>query len=155
MSEKMNPFIDALIVGTVVSSLDKLGVNPMLMIRQATSVIATAEASRSDGIGKNLPSNIEEFCKICEEGFRPSQTADPDKSKIFYSSGTINMKVVDCAYLAMADLGKSLGYKACPICMQAFMLAAVTRAGKIAEVENFQVDHNGDTCTVKIKLLEK
>lgn len=152
----MDPLIDALIVGTVVSSLDKMGVKPMLMVRQAIPVIALlAEGSIKRHLGKNLPSNLEEFCKICEEMLRPGQTADPDKSKIFYANGTINMEAVDCAYLTMADLGKSLGYKSCPICLQAFMLAAFTKGLNISEVENFQVDHNGDTCTIKLKLLEK
>jgi hypothetical protein len=155
MSEKMDPLIDALIVGTVVSSLDKIGVNPMLMVRQATPVIALAEASLKEAIGKNLPKTMEEYCKFCEEMFRPGQTADPDKSKISYSNGFINMKVADCAWLTMAELGEGLGYKACPLCMQAFMLAAFTRAVKMAEVENFQVEHSGDTCIIKLKLLEK
>ncbi|MEM3587164.1 MAG: hypothetical protein QXO71_07595 [Candidatus Jordarchaeaceae archaeon] len=158
MSAKIDPFIDALFIGTVISALDKLGVNPMLMIRQATSIIASAEASLKGKVDEKPPSlakNIEEFCKICTELFRPTQTADPDKSEISYSNGIINMKLVDCAYLTMADLGKKLGYKACPLCMQAFMLASTTRSAKIAEVENFQVENNGDTCIAKLKLLEK
>jgi hypothetical protein len=156
MSEKMDPLIDALIVGTVVSSLDKIGVNPMLMVRQATPIIALlSEASIKEAIGKNLPSTVEEYCKICEEMFRPAQTADPDNSKLFYSNGVINMKVVDCAYLTMADLGKSLGYKACPVCMQGFMLSAFLKAINLAEVEKFQVEYKGDTCFVKVKLIEK
>jgi hypothetical protein len=155
MSVKMDPLIDALIVGTVVSSLDKIGVTPMLMVRQATSVIAKAKAGFKEGVDLNLPSDVEEFCKVCTEQFRPSQTADPDKSNLVYSNGVINMKVVDCAFLTMADLGKSLGYKACPLCLQAFMLASTARAAKVAEVENFKVEHNGDTCIVKLKLLEQ
>jgi hypothetical protein len=125
------------------------------MIRQATSTIVKAEANMEDAVGRKGPSTIEEFCKICTEMFRPSQTADPDKSKLSYSDGVITMKVVDCAYLTMAELGKSLGYKACPLCIQAFMLAVFTRAANISEIEKYQVENSGDTCIVKLKLLEK
>jgi hypothetical protein len=156
MSEKMDPLVDALIVGTVVSSLDKMGLNPMLLLRQASRVIVPIIGGvLKQAIGANIPSTLEAFCRVCDEMFKPAQTLDPDKSKTSYSNGAIDLKVVDCAYLTMADLGKSLGYKACPVCMQGFMLSAFLKAINLAEVEKFQVEYKGDTCFVKVKLIEK
>ena len=156
MAEKMDPLIDALIISTVVSSLDKLGLNPMLVVRQATPVVALVVGPViKQAIGQNLPSTIEELCKIGEEMLKPSQTADPDRTTLSYSNGVITMKTVDCAYLTMADLGKSLGYPACPLCMQGVMLSTYIKAVDLAEVENFQMEYKGDICVIKVKLIEK
>lgn len=156
MSEKMDPLVDALIVGTVVSSLDKMGLNPMLVVRQASRVIVPIIGGiLKQAIGANIPSTLEEFCKVCDAMFEPAQTLDPDKSKTSYSNGAIDLNVVDCAYLTMAGLGKSLGYASCPVCVQGFMLSAFLKAINLADVENFQVEYKGDNCMVKVKLVEK
>jgi hypothetical protein len=156
MSEKMDPLIDALIVSTVVSSLDKMGLNTMLLVRQATPVVTLlAGPVIKQAIGQNLPTNLEELCKIGEEMLKPSQTADPDRTTLSYSNGVITMKTVDCAYLTMAGLGKSLGYKACSLCMQGVMLSTYIKAVGLAEVESFQMESMGDACVIKVKLIEK
>ena len=156
MPEKIDPFIDALIFGTIVSSLDNMGLNPMLVVRQGSRVIAPiAGALYKQGIGQDIPKTLEELCRSVEEFFKIAQTADPDKSKLFYSNDVLTMKTVDCAYLTMADLGKKIGYKACPMCVQAFMLSGLVIAVNLAEIENFQVEHSGDTCIIEVKLIEK
>ncbi|MEM3587536.1 MAG: hypothetical protein QXO71_09470 [Candidatus Jordarchaeaceae archaeon] len=156
MSVKLNPSIDALIFGTIVSSLDKMGLNPMLLARQvARSMTPTIGTSIKQLLGKNLPSNLEEHCKVSEEFTKAAGTADPNKSKIFASENTINMNIVDCAFLKMADLGKKLGYKACPLCIEAFCESALTSAVNMGETEDIQVENNENTCMIKIKLMEK
>ncbi len=156
MSSRLDPFIDALIFCTVVGSLDKMGLNPMLLARQAgREMESTIGASIKRLLGVNPPSTLEEHCKISEAFFKPAQTADPDKTKVSCSGNVIIMEIVDCAYLTQAELGRSLGYNACPLCIQAFCESALTKAVNIAEIESFQVERNKDTCTVKIKLLEK
>lgn len=156
MYVEMDPFIDALILSTVMSSLDKMGLNPMLVARQGARIIApTIGAGLQQTVGSHMPTSLEDHCKVSEDCFKAGQTADPDKTKVSCSDNVITMKVVDCAYLTMADFGKSLGYEACPICVQAFMESALTTAVKIAETESFQVEHSADTCIVKIKLIEK
>jgi hypothetical protein len=55
----------------------------------------------------------------------------------------------------MAELGKSVGYKACPLCIEALTESAFTAAVNLGETESFTVERNGDTCIIKIKLVEK
>ncbi|MEM2146142.1 MAG: hypothetical protein QW279_12325 [Candidatus Jordarchaeaceae archaeon] len=156
MSAKLDPFIDAIFFGTVVISLDKMGLHPMLIARQAgREIVPTIGTSIRQLLGKNPPSTLEEHCKISETFFKYAQTADPDKTTVSFSNNTLNMNIVDCAFLSMADFGKKLGYKACPLCIQALMESVLTIAVEISDVENFQVEHNGNACVVKIKLVEK
>lgn len=77
MSVKLDPFIDALVFSTVVSSLDKLGLNPMLLARQAGRIMSTTIGVMVQQLlGKNLPKTLEEHCKMSEAFFKPAQTAD-------------------------------------------------------------------------------
>mgnify|MGYP005841271131 CR=1 FL=1 len=157
MAVKLDPYLDSLILGTIVNSLDKMGVNPMLLARQAARAMApTIGVSIKQLIGKNLPSNLEELCKITEDFIKAARTVDFDKSKISTSGNVLNMKMVDCVYLTQAEFGKSLGYKACPLCVLAFCQSALTSGVNMGETENIQVEYNdADTCIIKIKLVEK
>ncbi|WXG41738.1 MAG: hypothetical protein WED07_13410 [Candidatus Freyarchaeum deiterrae] len=151
----VNPYHNAMIFGTMLCALDKMGIKPTLIARQTSAVLAPIIGGLSKQLlGKTLPSNMEEFLPQLQESLKTSGILNP-KSEISYSNGVLSSKIIDCMYLTMAGFGKSLGYKACPMCAAALILSSALKAINIAEVVDAQVENKEDTCIFKLKLMEK
>ncbi|WXG39392.1 MAG: hypothetical protein WED07_00925 [Candidatus Freyarchaeum deiterrae] len=66
MSE-LKDFITGLVFGTLLSSADKMGINPMLLGRQASKVLGTLMGNlRHQFIDRDPPKNIEGLLKNLE-----------------------------------------------------------------------------------------
>ncbi len=150
---EINPFYGAIFFGTILSTLDKMGLNPPLISRQASGVLSQLfEGPAKQVLGAKRPSTVEELMTQIEKlkTSRPSE-----KSEHSFSNGVITMKFVDCMYLSLNGYGKSIGYKACPMCAQALLLSASLKALNLGEVKDIQLENNENTCVLKLELAEK
>ncbi|WXG41632.1 MAG: hypothetical protein WED07_12860 [Candidatus Freyarchaeum deiterrae] len=143
----------ALVFGTLFTALDKVGLNPMLIARNASKMLSQLYDGPAERIlGEKHPSTVEELITQMEK-LKTSRTSE--KSENSYSNGVITMKFVDCMYLPLNNYGKSNGYKSCPMCIQALLLSSSIKALKLGEVKDIQLENNENTCALKLKLAEK
>ena len=150
---ELDPNYAALIYGTLYNALDKVGLNPALIARNASGVLSKMFDSPAKCVlGAKRPSTVEELITQIEK----LKTSRPlEKSENSYSNGIITMKFVDCMYLPLNNYGKSNGYKSCPMCAQSLLISASLKALNLGEVKDIQVENNENTCVLKLKLMEK
>nr|MDO8080433.1 hypothetical protein [Candidatus Freyarchaeota archaeon] len=150
---EINPFYGAIFFGTILSTLDKMGLNPPLISRQASGVLSQLfDGPAKQVLGAKRPSTVEELMTQIEK-LKTSRTSE--KSEHSFSNGVITMKFVDCMYLPLNGYGKSIGYKACPMCAQALLLSASLKALNLGGVKDIQLENSENTCVLKLKLAEK
>jgi hypothetical protein len=107
---EINPFYGAIFFGTILSALDKMGLNPQLISRQASGVLSQLfEGSAKQILGVKRPSTVEELITQIGMLKTSGKTEKPEHS---FSNGVITMKFVNCMYLPLNGYGKSIGYKA-------------------------------------------
>jgi hypothetical protein len=150
---EINPFYGAIFFGTILSSLDKMGVNPTLIVRQASGVLSQLfDGPAKQVLGEKRPSTVEELMTQIE---RLKTSKVSEKSEHSFSNGVITMKFVNCMYLTLNGLGKGLGYNSCPMCAQALLLSGSLKALNLGEVKDIQLENSENTCVLKLKLAEK
>jgi hypothetical protein len=150
---EINSLYGAVFFGTMLSALDKIGLNPQLISRNASEVLSKLfEGPAKQVLGEKRPSTVEELITQIER-LKTSKTSE--KPEHYFSDGVIKMKFVDCMYLVLNGYGKGIGYKSCPMCAQALLLSASLKALKLGEVKDIQLENNGNTCVLKLKLAEK
>jgi hypothetical protein len=143
----------AFIYGTMLSSLNEIGLTPPLIARQAAETLSQLfEGPAKQVLGAKRPSTVEELMTQIEK-LKTSRTSE--KPEHSYSNGVITMKFVDCMYLPLNGVGKELGYKSCPMCGQALLLSASLKALNMGEIKNIKVENNENTCILKLTLAEK
>jgi hypothetical protein len=150
---EINPLIGASFFGTLLSALDKMGLNPQLISRNASGVLSKLfDGPAKQVLGEKRPSTVEELMTQIEK-LKTSRATE--KSEHSFSDGVITMKFVDCMYLMLNGYGKGIGYKACPMCAQALLLSASLKALNLGEVKDIQVENNENICVLKLELTEK
>ena len=150
---EINPFYGAIFFGTILSALDKMGLNPPLISRQASGVLSQLfEGPAKQILGEKRPSTVEE---LITQMVKLKTSRPLENSEHSYSNGVITMKFVDCTYLPLNGYGKGIGYKACPMCAQALLLSGSLKALNLGEAKDIQVENNENTCVLKLKLAEK
>lgn len=79
---KINPFYSAMTYGTMLTSLDKMGINPMLVIRQTARLLKPqlGDIARQ-AIGQTASSKIEELVGQIEQFGNMSGVAEPGALK--------------------------------------------------------------------------
>ncbi|MEM2143900.1 MAG: hypothetical protein QW279_00945 [Candidatus Jordarchaeaceae archaeon] len=149
---EINPTHGAAFFGTLLSSLDKMGLKPQLISRHASGVLSQLlEGPAKQVLGEKRPSTIDELVAQIEK----LKMGRVEKAEYSLSDGVITIKIVGCMYLVLNGYGKGIGYKACPMCAQALILSAALKTLKLGEVKDVQVENNENTCQLKLVLSEK
>ncbi|MEM2146141.1 MAG: hypothetical protein QW279_12320 [Candidatus Jordarchaeaceae archaeon] len=144
---EIDPNYIGLIYGTLLRSLDRMGIKPNLISRHAAGVLSQLfDGPAKQVLDKKNLSTVEELMAQIEK-LKTSKISENS-----YSGNTINKKVIGCMYLPLNNTGKSMGYKACPMCIQALLIASSLKALNLGEVKDIQVENNEDTCQLKIIL---
>jgi hypothetical protein len=148
---QINSFYNAIIFGTLLSAADKIGLKPMLLVRQASKILKPLMGTLSQQInGKDPPSNMEELIESMKEVTKTGGLAEPDKVEMTFSGNCLSMKGTDCMYLDMCEYGKSIGYDACPVCVMGVVIMSTIGALGFGEVADFKVENSGKTCFAKM-----
>jgi len=148
---ELNSFYNAVIFGTLLCAADKIGVKPMLLGRQAATILKPLlETLAKQALGKKPPSNMEELLTYFKEMGKTGGTSDPEKSETSFSENCLHSKVVNCMYLKMAEYGKSIGYTSCPLCATGILAMSLISALGFGEVSDFKVETSGNTCVTKM-----
>ena len=110
---ELHPFYNAFFFGTLLSALEKMGINPMLITRQTAKILGPqAELLAKDLTGdKDSPATMDELAKLLEQTIQDTKCADQVEGK--FSGNSFSMKITNCMYQELADYGKSLGYNNC------------------------------------------
>jgi hypothetical protein len=151
---KVNSLYNAIAFGTLLTSLDKMGIKPALVARQTNRVLSPIVADLAKKIYNEEPSkDINGFIKHVKEAMVKGGFADPEKSEISATDSTINMKFVNCMYQDLANFGKSQGYAACPLCVVNLILSG--RLGELGvDVSNVKLENKDNVCSVKVELMK-
>lgn len=149
---EINPTHGAAFFGTILNALNRMGITPMLISRQASGLLSKLfEGPAKLILGEKRPSTVEEL--ITQIKLKTSGASE--KFEHSFSNGVITMKFIDCMYLPLNGFGKSIGYKSCPMCVQALLLSAALKTLNLGEVKDIQVENNENTCLLKLLLTEK
>ncbi|MEM3587537.1 MAG: hypothetical protein QXO71_09475 [Candidatus Jordarchaeaceae archaeon] len=147
---EIDPNYAALMYGTLLRALESVGLNPMLITRNASQVLSKMfDGPAKQVLGIQHPSTLEEL--ITKLGALKTS----GKYEVSHAEGVINLKLVDCMYLPLNNYGKSIGYKSCPMCAQSLLISGSIKALNLGEVKDIQVENNGNICQLKITLSEK
>nr|MDO8082884.1 hypothetical protein [Candidatus Freyarchaeota archaeon] len=153
---KFNPVYNAIILGILLSAAEKIGINPVLIGRQTSRLLAPLlDSLFKRFIGKTLSLNngnlLEDIKKIVKTG----EISDPEKLELTFSGNCVTLKLADCMYLDMANYGKTLGHDCCPMCIAGVFMTGVLSSLDTGEVLNFKVENKENNCIVKFAILEK
>lgn len=154
MSE-MKDFFNAIVYCNVFIAADKMGVTPVLLGRQAATVLAPV----IDGLFKQIvnsdsPKTMEEFVKDIEKVgkdtglYQIEIMADP-------SENVHKEKITNCIWTEMAKYAKTLGYKSCPLCGIAVTIMGGIHALGLGEVNRFEAENNENVCILKLEMQQK
>ncbi len=143
-------FFTALIYGTILSAADRIGINPMLLGRQSSQILGPMiENLAQQFIGMAPPKDMEELKKDLE--MFGKNTGVFGKEYEWNNSGNcFSAKVVECPWLEMAKYGKSIGYKACPLCGITIILLGAIEAMGLSQVVGINVDNDETVCKLKL-----
>ncbi|WXG41756.1 MAG: hypothetical protein WED07_13500 [Candidatus Freyarchaeum deiterrae] len=150
---ELNSLYNAIAFGTVLTALDKMGVNPSLVARQASRVLAPMMKELGKQISTQTDAkNLKEFISSWDKIMETAQFADPKGTEASVSNNTLYMKLTNCMFNDMANFGKSQGYPACPICIVNLMVISFIGAQGIGEVADSKVENKENVCKLKVSV---
>jgi hypothetical protein len=153
--QDLKDFLTGLVFGTILSSADKMGINPMLLGRQSSKVLGPMIGNLAQQtINKNPPKTMEELVKDLETFVKGSDIFGKG-FELNYSGNTFSMKINECLWLEMCKYGKTIGYKACPLCSTMIIMMGLIEAMGISQVVGINVDNNEATCELKMAMEQK
>jgi hypothetical protein len=153
MTRTVNPLFNALGICALLSSLDKMGLNPSLIARQTAKVLGPvlAEFGKSTLGDKNMyASNMDEFMKGLKMAVKIGGLADPEALQVSQSEGSCTFKWSDCGLKDMSSAAKLFGYNKCPLCLPGVIVAGLIDVWHIIDFRYVTVDKNGDICSINL-----
>lgn len=154
MSDTMNLF-NGLVFGTILSSADKMGINPMLIGRQSAKILAPMiDGLAQQFLGLPAPKNMEELLKELEILGKNFGVLGKE-FELNYTENKIELKVVECPWKEMSKYGKSIGYKACPLCVIEIMLMGAIEGAGLSQIFGFNLENSEATCKIEAALEQK
>ncbi|MEM3564264.1 MAG: hypothetical protein QXR19_13595 [Candidatus Jordarchaeaceae archaeon] len=154
MSDTVNLFY-GFVFGTILSAADKMGINPMLLGRQSSKILGPmVENLAQQFLGMAPPKTMEELVKDLEIVGKNFGVFGKE-FECSYSGNNLSMKIVQCPWLEMCKYGKSIGYRACPLCATSVMLMGTIEATNIVQVMGINVDNNEAVCRLTVKMEPK
>lgn len=153
---KFNPEYNAIILGILLSAADKMGINPVLLGRQTSRLLAPMlDSIFQKFTGKTLSMNGEGFLEDIKRIVKIGDISDPEKLELEIVDSCFTLKLVDCMYLDMAKYGKIIGYESCPMCIAGVFMIGLFSSLNIGDVLNFKVENKDNSCIVKLVVIEK
>lgn len=151
---QINPLYNAIILGNLLSAIDRIGVSLPIVARQTAKLIASnlEDIIKLALRDKKIPENLSEIIDIVKEKMGNNNLAE--KIEIDVSGNNIETRIASCMYLDVANFCKLLGYNACPTCLVALMAAAFLNVLKIGTVSDVTLKNNGSECYIKLTVLE-
>ncbi len=147
--------LTGLIFGTVLKSADNMGVKPILLGCQSAKVLGPIIATLSQQfIGKAPPKDMNELMTDMETMAKVSGVLGKE-FEMSYTGNTVKMKTVECPWLEMAKYGKSIGYKACPLCGIMILLIGAIEFVNTVQVSDVNVDNNETVCQLTVETEQK
>lgn len=132
-----------------------MGINPILLGRQSAKILAPLITSLAQQLlGMPAPKNMEELLKELEIFGKKFRVLGKE-FELNYSGNIFKTKIVECSWKEMCKYGKSIGYKACPLCIAMIMLMSVIEAMGLSQVFGFNLDNNDSVCEIKLTLEQK
>jgi len=154
MSDTVNLFY-GFVFGTILSAADKMGINPMLLGRQSSKILGSmVDSLAQQFLGMAPPKTMEELLKDIEIMGKNFGVFGKE-FELSYSGNNLNIKIVRCPWLELCKYGKSVGYKACPLCPTSIILMGAIEATNIAQVLGTNVDNNETVCQLTVKTEQK
>ncbi|MGQ9722358.1 MAG: hypothetical protein ACUVXA_13665 [Candidatus Jordarchaeum sp.] len=154
MSE-FKDFLTGLVFGTILRSADNMGVKPTLLGRQSAAVLGPIINDLAQKfIGKEAPKTREELLTDIETMGKVSGVLGKE-FEITHTQNTINIKVVECPWVEMGKYGKTIGYKACPLCGIIVLLMGALEAQNISRVVNISAVNNDTVCELGLEEEQK
>nr|MDO8079154.1 hypothetical protein [Candidatus Freyarchaeota archaeon] len=147
---------NSIVVCSLLSAADRIGLNPMVLGRQTATVLVPLLGDIfKKTLGKKPPSNMEELVKDIQEMMKDVGLADPERNEVSFSGNQLIMKSSDCFYREMAEFGKTLGYTACPLCALSIFLMGTIKALNLGQISSVKAEYDGTKCTMKLEMLEE
>lgn len=154
MSDTVNLFY-GFVFGTILSAADKMGINPLLLGRQSSKILGPmVENLAQQFLGMAPPKTMEEIVKDLEIVGKNFGVFGKE-FEWSYSGNNLNIKIVQCPWMEMLKYGKSIGYKACPLCATSVILMGTIEATNIVQVLGINVDNNETVCQLTVKMEPK
>ena len=153
MARTVNPMFNALGLCAVLSSMDKMGVNPNLIARQTSKVLGPvlAEFGKMTLGDKNLhASNMDEFMKGLKMAVSIGGLGDPESLKVSQSDGACTFTWSDCGLKDMSTAAKLFGYDNCPLCLPGVIVAGLIDVWHVTDFLYVKVEKNGNTCSIHL-----
>ncbi len=150
---QINPLYNAICFGTILSALDKIGISPPIIVRQTSELLTPMlkDILKLVGVEEELPKSMDEALRFIK-GFLMRDKV-MEKLDWDVSEDTINLRATGCMFLDLANFGKTLGYKACPICIGVLMMCVFTSILKLGSMSKAEFENNGNECSIKIEML--
>jgi hypothetical protein len=155
MTRVLNPVFTAVGICSLLSSLDKIGVTPTLVARQASKVIGPVLADfgkMTIGTTNMEAPTLNDFVVGLRMALKMGGLADPDALEMSKSGDGFTVKWVDCGLKDMANAAKLFGYRDCPLCLPGVIVAGLLGAFHVADVREMKVEKNGNTCMMHIQV---
>ncbi|MEM3586395.1 MAG: hypothetical protein QXO71_03640 [Candidatus Jordarchaeaceae archaeon] len=147
--------LNGLALGIILSAADKIGINPILLGRQSAKLLAPMLSGLvKQFLGVPTLKNMEEFLKELEV-FSKNFGVLGKEPELNYTGNILKIKVVECYWKEMSKYGKSMGYKACPLCIAAMMMMSVIEGLGLNQVLGLKSESNGAACEVELALEQK
>ncbi|WXG46780.1 MAG: hypothetical protein WED05_09015 [Candidatus Atabeyarchaeum deiterrae] len=154
MTRTLNPMFTAIGVCSLLSSLDKMGITPTLIARQASKVIGPVLADFGKmtlGPGKEMrATNLDEFVAGLRIAAQVGGLADPQAVEASQSNQEITIKWSDCGLKDMVYAGKLFGYSSCPLCLPGVIIVGLLDVFHMAEIREMKVEKSGNTCLIHV-----
>ncbi len=149
----INPLYNAICFGTLLSSLDRIGVSLPIVARQTSQLLEPLMRDLLRGLtgSGDLPKNLNDVKKVIE---KLTDVGGIEGTRVEVTGNTLIVSGSDCMYIDMSRFGRMLGYPTCPMCIISLMLIALINVPKIGVVTETTVDTNGNECRIKIKVEE-
>jgi hypothetical protein len=146
----INSLYNAKAFGSILASLDNLGLNLALVTRQTSRVFGPLIGQLAKQIRSGEPSkDLKDFAKNWEALMKGTGFADPN-SEISVADNVVSMKVINCMYLSMAAFGKSHGYAACPVCILNLGIASLIHNWGTGTVVERSEKNSENICLTKM-----
>jgi hypothetical protein len=155
---RWDPMAEVLLVGSLLSALDKIGIKPTLIGRQTARVLApmindiAQKYAEAEQVAKTWDQFIVDYKTAIKNNLN---VYDRESFEMNYSKGVLSMNITDCMWLDMLNFGKSMGYKTCAFCGASVFTTALIATLGLGDVTDIRVENKEKVCSLKLVIQEK
>jgi hypothetical protein len=149
LERKIDPYINAIPIYSIMRALEKIGISPELLGPQTSeALLPIASGLIKSMLGQDMPKSLGDALQMLKAVCGMAGIADGDTMEASVVNGDVSLKLSNCMWSDIAELAKTGGYNHCPMCIVGSLLMGAMRGLDIADLASLRVERKENDCSI-------